>query len=158
MDRSGAIGIGDRRANVLFQPYPRPAHPIPNPLFASVAFCLVIWPHRKKLRDVRVTKLGRFIRPICLQSILRAGARLPAAFRCFWSFRQRQRWHCGDSIILEPGVGWEIRNVIAEVVIEAMVQRTVGNRSRPVEVIGQIGLLILPAGNGFQFRTWISDC
>ena len=71
----------------------------------------------------------------------RAGARLPIALG---GLRRRGERHTrgGDhAVVFEPGVGREIRHVVAEVIVETAVARAAGNRFSPVEVGGCIARL-----------------
>ena len=66
----------------------------------------------------------------------RAGAAFPVPFRGLSCRLQLKRRCDGDSVILEPGVGGEVGNIVAEVTVEAMGERSPRDLPPPVEIGG----------------------
>ena len=66
----------------------------------------------------------------------RAFAAFPVSlFGVLWGFRKRDVRHTQKAIIFNPDVRRKIDHVVAEVVIESMIQRAATKRLRPIEIL-----------------------
>ena len=86
----------------------------------------------------------------------RSGPRLPIALRGLGRDFQRDAGVRDDAVVFKPSVGWEVRDIVAEVIVEAVRERSAGDGFGPVKILGRVDFVRTLFG-GLWFRAGLQD-